>query len=106
MHRIRRFLSGLALAALATIGPVSAIACDPETMNEQLAELCRSPLAELADMLVQARQPPGVAAGMRQWLDEAKLACRDGNYEAGLAQGIRLAREIGRLEARTLARAE
>ncbi|BBK43129.1 hypothetical protein STVA_31490 [Allostella vacuolata] len=106
MHRIRRFLSGLALAILAAIGPVSAIACDPETMNEQLAEFCRSPLADLAEMLAQVRQPPGVAAGMRQRLDEAKLACRDGDYEAGLAQAIRLARDIGRLEARTLARVE
>ncbi len=105
MNRTHRLAAGLAAILTVTAGgPLPAVACDPDTMNEQLAELCRSPLGELGAMLSTVKQSSETVAALRQTLEEARAACRDGEFEVGLAKGIRLAREVGRLEARTLAR--
>ncbi|BBK31779.1 hypothetical protein EDC65_0582 [Stella humosa] len=101
MNKALRLTACLALALQA--GAPAALACEPEAMNEQLAELCRVPLEELSTMLSAVKQPPEATAALRSRLEDARNACRDGEFEVGALSFVRLARDIGRLEARTLA---
>jgi hypothetical protein len=105
MRSLRSLAAGaFALAAIVVAGPAGA--CDPDALDEQLAELCRAPLQDLAVMLAAARPPADEAARLGRELEAARAACRDRQYEAGLVRQIRIARDIGRLDGRRLASAQ
>lgn len=98
-----RSLAAGAFALTAALVSAPAGACDPDALDEQLAELCRGPLQDVAAMLAAARPTPDVAARIRQDIAAARAACADREYEAGLAKAVRIAFEVGRLTPAKLA---
>ncbi|MGE0719439.1 MAG: hypothetical protein AB7P02_28615 [Alphaproteobacteria bacterium] len=89
-------IAAAAFAILAAAAPSSA--CDPETMSEQMAELCRSPMDLLSQAVADLTGRHDVAP-LQAELARARFACNDGRYEDGLAIAMALARRVGRIEA-------
>lgn len=88
----------IAAGALLLTAVTPSAACDPETMHEQMAELCRVPFDELKNAIGALAARNDVGALVAE-LDRARFACGDGRYEDGIAIAMLVSRRIGRMEA-------
>lgn len=96
---LRRVLISAGLAG-ALVAP--ALACDPEEMNEQLNAVCAAALAETVPA-AEAILPHATAAEhtrLERSLARAREACATGDPVFGAQEAARLARLVGRIEAR------
>lgn len=90
------------LATLLVVAPPLARACDPETMEREITEICRAavdPAAEIA-RTVLARATPEEAQRIGAAIIAAGDACDVGDPAAGARQAVEIARLAGRIEAR------
>ncbi len=96
---LRRVLIGAGLAG-ALIAP--ALACDPEEMNAQLTQVCEAALAETAPATeaVLPHATAGERIRLERSLARAVEACATGDPGLGVQEAARLARLVGRIEAR------
>ncbi|WP_114373642.1 hypothetical protein [Elioraea thermophila] len=95
----RRILFGAGVAG-AVVAP--ALACDPEEINAQLTRVCEAALAETAPA-AEAVLPYATAAErirLERSLARAREACAIGDPGFGAEEAARLARLVGRIEAR------
>ena len=98
-----RSLLAVALGAIALIAaPPLARACDPETMEREITEICRAavdPAAGFARAVL-----PSASAGEARAIEAAIIAagdaCEVGDPAAGARKAVELARLVGRIEAR------
>jgi hypothetical protein len=100
----RKLPSAALLAALLLAAPPLARACDPETMEREITEICRAALdpATVVARAVLARATPDEARALTAAIVAAGDACEVGDPAAGARQAVEIARLAGRIEARTL----
>lgn len=96
---LRRWLLGAGLAG-ALAAP--ALACDAEEMNRELTAVCEAALAEPAAPLagLHGHATEAERALIDRALAAARHACAEGDPVEGAAEAARLARLVGRIEAR------
>jgi len=92
----------LAAAALLAVAAIPASACDPEEMNAHLSAVCRAALDPTIGWARAVRE--GASAAERAAIDRALTlaedACETGDPTVGARESVRLARLVGRIEAR------
>ncbi len=94
-------LAAFAAALLATVPPV-ARACDPETMNAALTDVCDAALRP-AEEAIAAALPHATAAErglIERHLVFARQGCAEGDPGIGARTAALLARLAGRIEGR------
>jgi hypothetical protein len=96
---LHRWLLGAGLAG-AIFAP--ALACDPETMQSEVAAVCEAGLAEPAALLegLRAHMTEAERGLIDRALAAARHACAEGDPHEGAAEAARIARLVGRIEAR------
>lgn len=92
----------LPIAALLLAAPPLARACDQDAMNAELTAVCRAALDPAAQLVRTIRAE--AAEAERQQIDAAlataEEACDTGDPTIGAREAVRLARLVGRIEAR------
>ncbi|MCX7371641.1 MAG: hypothetical protein NTW56_04250 [Alphaproteobacteria bacterium] len=89
-------------ALLLCSATVTAIACDPDAMDQAMSEICAAGVAA-AQEAVDAAIPHAIAAEadhLRLALSQAQDICHHGDPALAAAQAARLSRHAGRIEAR------
>jgi hypothetical protein len=96
---MRTFAAMIAGAAL--LAAPASNACDPDELNHHLTAVCEGALGEAA-RLAEALLPRAGAEAqlLRDALVRARFLCAEGDPVAGAAEAARLARLVGRIEAR------
>ena len=93
-----RFAAAVGAAMLAA--PL-AQACDPEELNQHLTAVCEGALGEAARLAEALLPRAGADAGLlRDAVARARYLCVEGDPVTGAAEAARLARLVGRIEAR------
>jgi hypothetical protein len=91
----------LALLGVATLAAPAARACDAEEMNRHLQAVCDGALGESAELATRLLPRAGAdSPALAAALARARLLCAEGDPVAGAAEAARLARLVGRIEAR------
>ena len=99
---MRRPVLLAAFAAALLAGPPSARACDPETMNAALTDVCDAALRP-AEEAIAAALPHATAAErgrIERHLAVARQGCAEGDPGIGARTAALLARLAGRIEGR------
>lgn len=92
-----------AMLALALVLATPAIACDPDSMEQAISEVCGAATrgAEAAKLAATPLADVSEAAAMQASLARARQHCMHGDPAEAAWEATRLARFAGRIEART-----